>query len=172
MGAALIAMDATVHLNHPKEPTPQESIDMRDKLKAEAGPAELKVIFGWEFDFRQLIISFLENKFAWTTNVSQLLLNGTTTAKELKSTIGSFGHLTLVVQGVHKFLSCLCDLQQIATHQRSINISETFRNDLILMICFLEIAKQDIDMNLITSHRRIHVYWLDSCPFSLGRYSE
>ena len=51
-GAALLAMDATAHPNHPKEPTPRKSMDARDKLKAEAGPMESKVIRGWDFDFR------------------------------------------------------------------------------------------------------------------------
>ena len=62
-GAALLAMDATVCPNHPEEPMPCKSMDARDKLKAEAGPAELKVILGWNFDFRRLIISLPENNF-------------------------------------------------------------------------------------------------------------
>ncbi len=73
-----------------------------DKLKAEAGLVESKVILGWNFDFRRLIISLPENKIVtWTTNVRHLLLNeATTTAKELESTISHLGHLTLVVPGV------------------------------------------------------------------------
>jgi hypothetical protein len=51
-GATLLAMDATARPNHPKEPTPHESMNARDKLKAEAGPAESKVILGWDFNFR------------------------------------------------------------------------------------------------------------------------
>ena len=75
-GAALLAMDATACPNHPEKPTPCESMDARDKLKAESGPVELKVILGWNFDFRRLIISLPENKFvASTKNVRQLLSN-------------------------------------------------------------------------------------------------
>jgi hypothetical protein len=169
-GAALLAMDSTAHPNHPEEPMPRKSMDARDKLRAEARPAE-SVILGWDFDIRRLIISLLKNKFvAWTRNISQLLLNGTTTAKELKSTIGCLGHLTLVVPGVHNFLSRLRDLQQMGTHRPSIKISKTCRNNLILMICFLEISKRVIDMNLIAFRRPTHVYWSDSCPFGLGGY--
>jgi hypothetical protein len=43
-GTALLAMDATARPNHPEEPTPHESMDVRDKLRAEAGPAESKVV--------------------------------------------------------------------------------------------------------------------------------
>ena len=146
-------------------------MDARDKLRAEVRPAESKVILGWDFDFRQLIISLPENKFvAWTMNVSQLLLNETTTAKELESIIGRLGHLSLVVPGVHNFLSRLRDLQQMAAHRRSINISKTCRTDLTLMLRFLEIAKQGIDMNLIVFRQPTHVYWSESCLFGLGGY--
>jgi hypothetical protein len=40
------------------------------------------------------------------------------------------------------------------------------------MLRFLEIARQDINMNLIAFRRPTHVYWSDSCPFSLGGYSD
>jgi hypothetical protein len=81
-------------------------MDARDKLLAEAGLTETKVILGWLFDFRQLQISLPENKFiAWTANVNKLIAEGITTTKELKSTIGHLGHLALVVPGVHHFLA-------------------------------------------------------------------
>ena len=51
-GAVLFAMDATLRRNHPEEPTPRESMDARDKLRAEVRPTESKVILGWDFDFR------------------------------------------------------------------------------------------------------------------------
>ncbi len=61
----------------------------RDKLKAEAGLSETKMILGWLFDFRRLLISLPENKFiAWTTTINKLLVEESSTAKELKSTIG------------------------------------------------------------------------------------
>ena len=81
-------------------------MDAWDKLFAEAGLAEIKMILGWEFDFRHPKISLPKNKFiAWTTHVNQLLVAGLTTAKELKSTIGRLGHLALVVPGVYHFLT-------------------------------------------------------------------
>jgi hypothetical protein len=84
-------------------------MDARDKLLAEAGLTETKVILGWLFDFRQLRISLPKNKFIpWTTNSKKLIADGMSTTKELKSTIlGCLGHLTLVVPGVHYFLSRL-----------------------------------------------------------------
>ena len=83
-------------------------MDTRDKLLAEAGLLETKVILGWLFVFRQLRIPLPENKFiAWTENINKLIADGTSTAKELESTIRQIGHLALVVPGVHHFLSHL-----------------------------------------------------------------
>ncbi len=49
--AALLAINATAQPNHPDEPIPRESMDTRDKLKAEAGLSKTKMILGWSFDF-------------------------------------------------------------------------------------------------------------------------
>ncbi len=129
--ASLLAINATARPNDPEEPIPRESMDARDKLFAEAGLTEIKMILGWEFDFRRLKVSLHKNKFiAWTTDVSQLLDDGTTTAKALESTIGCLGHLALVVPGVHHFLSRLQELQHMATHRQSIRINEPCQADL------------------------------------------
>jgi hypothetical protein len=64
-------------------------MDARDKLKSEAGPSKIKMILGWLFNFRGLLISLPKNKFiAWTININKLLVEGSSTAKKLESTIG------------------------------------------------------------------------------------
>ena len=142
---ALLTIETTARSNHPNEPIPQESMDARDKLFAEAGLTKLKMILGWEFDFRCLRISLPENKFiTWTTDVNHLLAAGTTTAKDLESTIGQLGHLALFVPGAYHFLSRLHKLQQLASHRRSIRISDNCRDDLLLMLRFLDIAKKGL----------------------------
>jgi hypothetical protein len=169
--AALLTINTTAWPNHPEEPTPHKSMDARDKLIAEMGPTKTKIILGWDFDFRRLLISLPQNKFdAWTTNIRKLLVEGSTTAKKLESTIGQLGHLTLVVPGIHNFLSRLRELQQLATHCRLICISKAYRDDLLLMLHFIDIFKQGIDMNLVVFSQPTHVYRLDSCPFGLGGY--
>jgi hypothetical protein len=47
--AALLTINATACPNHPSKPIPQESLDARDKLLAEAGLSETKVILGCFF---------------------------------------------------------------------------------------------------------------------------
>ncbi len=78
----------------------------------------------------------------------------------------------MVVPGIHHFLSRLRELQQLATRRRSIRISEDCDKDFLLMLRFLNIAKQGIDVNLVAFRCPTHVYWSDSCPFSLGGYSD
>ncbi len=148
-------------------------MDARDKLKAEAGLSKTKMILGWLFDFRRLLISLPENKFiAWTMTINKLLVEGSSTAKELELTIGRLDHLILVVPEVHHFLSRLRELQQLATRRQSIRLSDDCREDLLLMLWFLKIARQGINMNLVAFRHPTHVYWSDSCPFGLGGYSD
>ena len=171
--AALLAIETTAWLNHPNEPVPQESMDAIDKQFAKAGLTELEMILGWEFVFRHLRISLPENKFiVWTTDINHLLAAGTTTTKELELTVGQLGHLALVVPGVYHFLSRLRELQQLVTHCRLIRISDNCRDNLLLMLRLLDIAKKGINMNLIVFHKPTHVYRSDSCPYGLGSYSD
>jgi hypothetical protein len=87
--ATLLAINVCAWPNHLEEPIPCKSMGARDKLMAEAGLTDTKMILGWEFDFWRLLISLPENKFiAWTTGIRQLLLKGLTTANKLESTIG------------------------------------------------------------------------------------
>ncbi len=78
----------------------------------------------------------------------------------------------MVVPGVHNFLSGLCELQQLATHHHLICISKACRDDLLLMLRFIDISEQGIDMNLVAFRRPTHVYRLDSCSFGLRGYSD
>ena len=57
-------------------------------------------------------------------------------------------------------------------HHHTICISKICRDDLHLMLQFLDIAKNRIDMNLIAFHKPTHIYRSDSCPFGLRGYSD
>jgi len=172
MSAALLAIDSSSRRNHAHEPIPRESMDARDKLIAEAGLEETKMILGWFFDFRRLRISLPDNKYiAWSSHIHDLLQRGTSTAKELETIIGRLGHLALVVPGVYHFLSRLRELQRTAKNRRQIKINDKCMEDLHLMLRFLIIGKEGIDMNIISYRRPTHIYRSDSCPYGLGGYS-
>jgi hypothetical protein len=52
------------------EPIPREPIIAHDKLKAEGGLVETKVILGWHFNFRTLTVSLPEHKhIAWSGEI-------------------------------------------------------------------------------------------------------
>ena len=107
------------------------------KLAAEAGLEETKIILGWFFDVRHLLISLPENKFlAWKSEVERLLETGTSTAKDLERLIGRMTHLGTVVPSVHHFRSRLRDLQTRAKSRRSIKIDTRCSDDLRLMSFF------------------------------------
>lgn len=170
--ASLLAIDATARPIHPQEPIPREEMVARNKFFAEAGLEETKIILGWLLDFRRLIISLPSNKFiAWTDSINDLLARGTTTAKELETTIGRLGHLGAIMPFVYHFLSRLRNLQRRAISRRTIGIPQDCREDLELMLSFLHKAYSGIDMNLIAFRRPTHIYRSDSCPYGLGGYS-
>ena len=62
----------------------------KNKLAAEAALEEEKMILGWHWDLRRLIISLPVNKFeAWTAAmIEKMISEGTVTTKELESTNG------------------------------------------------------------------------------------
>ncbi|KAL3811131.1 hypothetical protein ACHAXA_005942 [Cyclostephanos tholiformis] len=170
--AALLAIHATARQNHPDEPIPREEMEARNKLSAEAGLEETKTILGWLIDFRRLIISLPSNKFiAWTELINKILTRGTSTAKELETTIGQLGHLSAIMPFVYHFLSRLRNLQRKATNRRTIDIPQDCHDNLNLMLSFLHKAHTGIDMNLIAFRRPTHIYRSDSCPYGLGGYS-
>ena len=45
------------------EPIPRETMEAMKKLEAEALLQEIKMILGWEINFRRLLIKLPENKF-------------------------------------------------------------------------------------------------------------
>ena len=122
------------------------------KLIAEAGLSEIKMILGWKWDFRHLIISLPDNKYtAWTEQINTFLHEQKTTASKLETTIGRLTHLSLVVPFVHHFMSHLRQLHTTSTRRatRLIKIPSPCLNDLKLMLTFLDSARKGINMNMI-----------------------
>jgi hypothetical protein len=94
--------------NNVNEPIPRKPMVAQDKLKAEGGLAELKVILGWLFNFRALTMSLPEHKhIAWLGEIQSMLDRRRTTKKALELTIGRLGHVGFVIPWVFHFLSRL-----------------------------------------------------------------
>ena len=87
------------------------------KLQAEAGLTEEKIILGWKWDFRRLIISLPFNKYStWSADITTMITAAEVTTTSLESNIGRLGHLALVIPFVHHFLSRLRELFTRASH--------------------------------------------------------
>ena len=144
-----------------------------NKLVAEATPEETKVILGWLMNFHKLIVSLPINKFqAWSESIRVILVKGSAKAKDIETLIGRLGHLGVVIPFVYHFLSRLREWHHRSRNKRyPTALSTECRLDLILMLKFLDRARDGIDMNIISFRRPTHIYRSDSCPFGLGGYS-
>jgi hypothetical protein len=132
----------------------------------------MKMILGWQFNFRTLTVTLPEHKYiAWLQEIQQTIKTRRTTKKPLESTIGRMGHVGFVIPWVYHFLSRLRSLLARAQNKRTISINKKCMRDLELVQGILDKAKQGIDMNLLAFRSPDRIYYSDSCPAGLGGYS-
>ena len=161
--APLLAIHTCARPVLPQEPTPRETMAAKNKLKAEAGLTEVKIILGWRWDLRRLIISLPFNKYSsWSAGILTMITEAEVTTTHLETTIGRLGHLALVIPFVHHFLSRLRELHTQASRnkRRKTKIPPNCIADLKLMDLFLGKAHEGINMNQIAFRRPTHVYRL------------
>jgi hypothetical protein len=84
--APLLAVSATLREVSKLELLPRDNMDAQNKLIAETGLTEQKIILGWSFDFRRMTISLPENKFrAYSKAISEVINHGWTSKGELET---------------------------------------------------------------------------------------
>jgi hypothetical protein len=144
----------------------------QDKLKAEVGLAETKVILGWHFNFCMLTIILPEQKhIAWSGEIRAMINSGKTMKKALESTIRRLGHVGFVIPWVFHFLSCLQSLSGRTQNRQRVAVNDKCKNDLALMLKILDKGKGGTDMNLLGFRSPDKIYYSDSCPAGLSSYS-
>jgi hypothetical protein len=95
--ATLLAIDCCSCPNHPHKPILQEDMEARNKLFANAGLAEEKIILRWKLNMRRLIVSLLTNIFVvWNKIINSTLETGNTTTKEWRASSGTCGTWALL----------------------------------------------------------------------------
>jgi hypothetical protein len=167
-----LAIEVAARPNNINEPIPWEPLVAQEKLNAEGGLAETKIILGWHFNFRTLTVTLPKQKhIAWSSEIWTMIANGRTTKKALESTIGQLGHVGFVIPRVFYFLSHLRTLLSQARNKRVITIDENCKNNVVLMLKFLDKSKGGTDMNLLGFRSPDRIYYSDSCPAGLGGYS-
>ena len=96
--AVLLAIHALACPIADEEPIPRETMAAMEKLLAEAGMEETKVMLGWLLDFRRLVISLPDNKaIAWSQEIADMLEEGKTKAKRLERSIGRFVNIGMIL---------------------------------------------------------------------------
>ena len=124
-----------------------------NKLIAEAGLEEQKIILGWLFNFRKLLISLPENKYtAWSDGIKEMMEERKARCSDLETLVSCLTHLSIVIPGVNHFLSRLRYLHTRLNlkNRRLIKINDICMADLELMLFFLRKARLVIGMNLLS----------------------
>ncbi len=154
------------------EPLPHDDMEAQNKLIAETGLTEQKIILGWSFDFRRMTISLPENKFrAYSKAISEIINCSWTSKGELETNIGRWVHLRQIVLPVHHFLSRLRCLKRKAKNKRMIMVNEECNKDLKFLLTVIQKCQHGINLNAIAYCHPTHVYRSNSCPAGLGGYS-
>jgi hypothetical protein len=92
--AISLAIEITARPNDANEPIPHKNMVAEDKLKAEGGLSETKVILGWLFNFRTLTVFLPDHKhIVWSQEIKQMIDSRRMTKKQLELTIGQLGHV-------------------------------------------------------------------------------
>ncbi len=142
--AILLAIEVAAQPNDTNEPIPRMKMIAKDKLTAEGGLSETKIIIGWYFNFRTLAMTLREHKYiAWSREFKLMIQARKTTKRILELTIRCMSHVGSMIPWVYHFLSRLRSLLAHTWNRRVINIDKKCTKDLELMQLILHKAKME-----------------------------
>ena len=158
-------------LSH-KEPIPRDNAVAAAKMRAEGGLEEVKILLGWVFDTRRLLISLPVDKLnCWTSDILDIIIAKEATYKQLDTIIGRLNHVGYIIPTARHFLSRIRNLKTKTKFKRSTHIPQRVTADLYLWLEFLKQANKGMSMNLLTYRTPTHVYRSDACEHGLGGFS-
>ena len=171
--AAPLAIFVVARDIHPDEPITRENLMCMHKMQAEGALEEEKIILGWHFNTRLLLISLPENKYiAWSKQITDILIDERVKAEDLEVLIGRLNHAAQIIPLARHYLSRLrFALGKARNKWVYIPISKRLQHDLELWQKFLTDAYEGISMNLLTFRQPTHLYRTDSCELGLGGLS-
>ena len=115
----------------PDEPVPRENPLALNKLLAEGGLSEVKIILGWEINTRTLTIALpLHKHTTWDSEIKNILTFQRCKTKALECLIGRLNHAGFIIPSARHFLSRIRLLHQRNKYKRENNIPATVREDL------------------------------------------
>ena len=170
--AVLLAIHIVARQLSQKEHISREDIACIKKLLGKGALSEIKVILGWEFDTRHLLVRLLDNKYqAWKNSITKILHDGHTTHDTLDTLIGQLTHVSAVMHPLLHFLSRLRTLKFKASRRRSVKLEQKHRDDLLLALRLLNKSNKGISMNLLSFRKPTHCYRADACHWGIGGYN-
>ena len=174
MGAILLTIEL-LSRQYKHSPLPRKDMINLDKLAAEGRLEERKIVLGWMYDTRRLLISLPTNKHvAWSKQVSDLIANPKTTHKKLSSLVGRLDHAVQVIPLARHFMERIRFAKEMTkdTPFRPYTLNATCKADLQLMLEMLNKAHEGLSMNLLTYRKPNSIATVDACPRCLGGYTK
>ena len=98
MGAAPLAIWTVSRAIHPDEPNVRDEMITEDKMLAEGALTEQKIIQGWLYDTRRLLISLPKQKhIAWSNQINQVISAQVVSYKDLELIVGRLNHAAYII---------------------------------------------------------------------------
>ncbi|MGL4352121.1 MAG: hypothetical protein ACRCT2_16490, partial [Plesiomonas shigelloides] len=152
----------------------REDVLSLSKFKAEATPAECKIILGWLLNTRCLTIALPLHKVeAWSASILAILDRGRATYQDLDTLIGRLNHVGFIIPNARHFLGRLRATKHVAKNRGGhvASLRSPAILDLKLWLKFLQRAQHGISLNLITFRAPTHFLRSDSCEHGIGGYN-
>ena len=142
------------------------------KWLAEGRQEEIKTVLGWIINTRLLLVSLPHDKYnSYLKQFGNIIRLRKAEDKNLQCLIVLLKRTAYAVPNANFFINRLRHLQYVAEKTRWVNVPQTTIDNLLLRLYFLKQAKHGTNINNLIFRRPSHLYWADSCPFSLGGYS-
>eukprot|EP00978_Attheya_sp_CCMP212_P041659 scaffold241666_cov75-Attheya_sp.AAC.1 len=139
------------------------------KFLAEATPAEIKTILGWEINSRSLLISLPMHKYiAWSRSITDLLAASRACHGPLETLIGRLNHPGFIIPCARHFVGHIRAAMYLASRKQSVILTADQRADLQLCKQFLKQASTGISLNLLTLRMPDIIIDTDSCEHGIG----
>jgi hypothetical protein len=86
-------------------PLPRDEMPSMTKLAAELGATEQKIVLGWLYDTRRMLISLPENKYvAWSNDICKILATQRTNHHVLDTLVGRLDHACCIFPLARHFM--------------------------------------------------------------------
>ena len=173
MAAPCTVMHALAHKVDGKSHVKRDNFIADDKNEAEGGPAEIKIVLGWNVNTRELSVSLPSHKHkAWSSQLQSFIKRKTVNLKDLQSILGRLENIAIVIPMMGHFLNNIRQLEiRASITSKNQVINKRTKDDLILAQSFIDKAHKGVSMNSITFRKPTKTYINDASEHGLGGFA-